>query len=153
MAIKVKFGKNLSDNRYITKNIEWKTEDGFNCDVYDATDRLNPVIVVDTTQVDLSDTNYMEIPEFGRKYFITSIVGTAAKTVNVSGHVDVLGTYDEQIRKCKCIIERSSTPFNFYLQDNRRLCNSYVINDYYVLGDLGDPTDVILVTLGSGEPT
>ena len=151
MAISVKFGKNQSDNRYLTKLITWGEE--IPCDVYDATDRLNPVILVDTNNVDLSETNYMEIPEFGRKYFITSIVGAAGKIVTVSGHVDVLGTYDEQIRECKCIAERATSPYNFYLQDNRRLCNSYVINDYFVLGTMGPPRDVVLVTLGRGEPS
>ena len=149
MAINVKFGVNTSDDRKLTKNIRWGPV--IPCDVYVPTDRLNPVIIVDTSKVDLADTNYMEIPEFGRKYFITSIVGDIGKTVNVAGHVDVLGTYDTQIRTCPCIAARSSSHVNAYLQDNARLFNTYTWNQYITLGDIGAPSPIIIRTLGKGS--
>lgn len=149
MAIQVRFGTTTSDDRKLTKNVNWKQE-LFNCDVYVPTDRLNPVIIVDTSQVNLDGTNYMEIPEFGRKYFITSIVGDVGKTVNVAGHVDVLSTYDEAIRACPCIAARSSSHANMYLQDNARLFNTYTWNQYLTIGDLGEPEKLILRTLGAG---
>lgn len=149
MAINVKFGVNTSDDRKLTKNIQWGPV--IPCDVYVPTDRLNPVIIVDTSKVDLADTNYMDIPEFGRKYFITSIVGDAGKTVNVAGHVDVLGTYDTEIRACPCIAARSSSHVNAYLQDNARLFNTYTWNQYLTLGDIGAPSPIIIRTLGKGS--
>ena len=149
MAIQVRFGTTTSDDRKLTKTIAWK-QTLFNCDIYVPTDRLNPVIIVDTSKVNLDGTNYMEIPEFGRKYFITSIVGDVGETVNVSGHVDVLGTYDEQIRECPCIAARSSSHANMYLQDNSRLFNTYTHNQYLSLGDVGEPEKLIIRTLGVG---
>lgn len=150
MAIQVRFGTTTSDDRKLTKTVQWK-QNYFNCDVYVPTDRINPVIIVDTSKVNLDGTNYMEIPEFGRKYYITSIVGDTGSSVNVAGHVDVLGTYDAQIRECPCIAARSSSHVNAYLQDNARLFNTYTWNQYITLGDIGAPSPIIIRTLGKGS--
>ena len=150
MAIQVRFGTTTSDDRKLTKTVQWK-QNLFNCDVYVPTDRINPVIIVDTSKVNLDGTNYMEIPEFGRKYFITSIVGDTGHSVSVSGHVDVLGTYDAAIRACPCIAARSSSHVNAYLQDNARLFNTYTWNQYITLGDIGAPSPIIIRTLGKGS--
>lgn len=149
MSIRVRFGTTTSDDRKLTKTVQWTT-DYFDCDVYAPTDRINPAIFVDTSRVDIENTNYMEIPEFGRKYFITSIVGDIGRTITVSGHVDVLGTYDQQIRACPCIAARSSSHVNAFLQDNSRLFNTYTWNQYLSLGDLGAPSPIIIRTLGTG---
>lgn len=150
MAIRVRFGTTTSDDRKLTKTVQWK-QGFFDCDVYVPTDRINPVIIVDTSKVNLDGTNYMEIPEFGRKYFINSIVGDTGRSVSVAGHVDVLGTYDEQIRACPCIAARSSSHINAFLQDNLRLFNTYTWNQYLTLGDIGAPSPIIIRTLGVGS--
>lgn len=149
MAIQVRFGTTTSDDRKLTKAVQWK-QGFFDCDVYVPTDRINPIIIVDTSKVNLDGTNYMEIPDFGRKYFINSITGDTGHSVNVAGHVDVLGTYDTQIRACPCIAARSSSHANMYLQDNARLFNTYTWNQYISLGDIGAPSPIIIRTLGTG---
>ena len=148
MAITVNFYTNENDNRYLTKTLTPKTEN-LSCDVYIPCDRLNPVIIVDSSKVDLQRTNYCIIPEFGRRYFITNIVGKKGKKVEVHCHVDVLGTYDEQIRNCPLIAARSTNLPNFYLHDDMRLFNTYTFNEYEELqvGVIGDPTTVVLNTL------
>lgn len=149
MAITVRFGTNKSDDRFLTKDITWNQE-GISCDVFLPCDRINPVLFVDTSKVDLSDTNYMEITEFGRKYFITDITGDSGKTVNVVGHVDVLGTYDAAIRECPCIAARSTSHPNMFLQDELRLFNTYTLNQYITIGDIGEPQSIIIRTIGPG---
>lgn len=149
MAITVRFGVNNSDDRFLTKDITWNQE-GISCDVFLPCDRLNPVLLVDTSKVDLSNTNYMEITEFGRKYFITNITGDSGKTVNVAGHVDVLGTYDQAIRGCSCIAARSTSHPNMFLQDGMRLFNSYTYDQYITLADIGAPSPILIRTLGTG---
>ena len=96
MAIKVSFGTTDKDLRYIDKAPQWKKQN-LDCDVYEPVDRLNPTIIVDanTTNVDIKECNYMYIPEFGRYYNVTSIVGAPGKKYYISGHVDVLYTYRE----------------------------------------------------------
>lgn len=150
MAVNVNFGTTTRDNRWIDKDPTWS---GTNiaCDIYDPTDRLNPVLIVDnnTTNVDIISCNYMQIPEFGRYYFITDIVGGPGKRLTINGHVDVLHTYQDDILNCKCIAERSETRVNAYLQDNRRIFKSYVYNDYHTIGtDIGEPDTTVLITVG-----
>lgn len=153
MSIKVSWGINRSDERYLTKDVFY-IEENIECDVYEPVDRINPRIILDKDRVDLTNVNYMYIPEFGRKYFITSIVGEAGNKVSVYGHVDVLSTYDAQIRRCPLIAERSTNKYNFYLHDNKRINNTYVYNQYITLGDdLGDPDVLYIITLGTGAPT
>ena len=146
MAILVSIGTNNSDERFLTKNIQWAHQN-ISCDVYDPTDRINPVIILDKDQVDLAGCNYMEIPEFGRKYFITNITSEAGNRTAIAGHVDVLSTYDAAIRNCDCIAARSSSDYNFYLQDNARLFNTYTYNQYIDIGVLGEPDTICLFTL------
>ena len=148
MAITVSFGKTTRDTRWLDKAPTWQ-HSNISCDVYGKVDRINPSIIVDSAQIDLSDCNYMSIPEFGRFYFITSITGKSAKTKIATGHVDVLHTYKDQIRQCPCIAERSTSKYNMYLADGRRLFNSYCYNDYHVIGsDIGEPDSVVLITIG-----
>ena len=145
--VKVRFGTNHSDERYITKDTTLDNETWIDCDIFDPTNRLDPQIFVDTSKINLIDCNYMEIREFGRKYFITDIIGESGKIKTVFGHVDVLSTYDEAIRNCYCTATRSSSKYNFYLQDNSRIFNTYVRNQYKFIGDVGAPDSIILITV------
>lgn len=150
MSITVKLGTNTSDDRCLNKNVNYtKTA---TCDVYKSTDRINPVILLDNdnAHIDLADINYMEIEEFGRKYFITSVVGQPGKRIEIYGHVDVLSTYADQIKTCPLIAARSTNQYNTYLEDNQRIFSSEVINQYVRIGEVGPPNNIYLITLGSG---
>ena len=61
---------------------------------------IDPVVRVYGVGLDsLKFANYMTIPDFGRKYFITGIRSVRNGLVEISGHVDVLSTYATQIRQ------------------------------------------------------
>ena len=77
---------------------------------------LDPVILIGTSE-NLTQYNYAEIPDFNRKYFITDIKLVRENLYEVSLHVDVLGTYDSQIRGVKADIKRQENKFNTYLDD------------------------------------
>ena len=62
--------------------------------------------------------NYMVINDFGRKYFITDITALTKDTCMVSGHVDVLSTYEEDIRKNSGVIRRATNMSHKYIDDN-----------------------------------
>lgn len=67
-----------------------------------------------------SDFNYMEIPEFGRKYFITDISAEEQNGLwRVSGHCDVLSTAWPNISGKTAIIRRNTNLFNLYLPDDK----------------------------------
>lgn len=108
-SAKNRIGKDINDIRTLTGTLR----DG--CSI------INPKILIRMDDVsDLKNCNYMTISEFGRKYFITDIVSVTHNTIEVSGHVDVLETYKDEIDKNTAIIARqSSTAFgNTYLDDS-----------------------------------
>lgn len=161
MSITVNFYKNVSDNRFLRKNISLLQT--ITCDVYYPCDRLNPVLVIDKDNIDFEDTNYCYIEEFGRYYFITNISGEAANIVQVSCHVDVLMTYNSKIRNCPIIAARSSNNTNSYLIDENRIFKTTVFNQYLTItpaagayplpsgvgsdGRIGAPDALVLITI------
>lgn len=76
------------------------------CVVKDNLDVLNPVFELDFDASILSK-NYMYVADLGRYYFITSIE-ILNHVIIVRGHVDVLKTYNAQIRSGKCTATRSN---------------------------------------------
>lgn len=149
MSITVSFYNNISDNRYLDKDLRLLAED-VSCEVYLPCDRLNPILLIDKDRVQnvLTECNYCIIPEFGRKYFITDISGGSANRVEINCHVDVLGTYADEIRECEAIAARSSNQPNYYLQDDMRIFNTYTYNQYIDIGtDIGAPSQLVVITI------
>lgn len=77
----------------------------------------DPVIEV-AYSANLMNANYMYIPEFGRYYFIKSIE-TGMQRLFISAHVDVLMSFEGDIDKLTCVIERQEDPSkcDLYLSD------------------------------------
>lgn len=151
MAITVNFFQNESDNRCMDKVLIPLGRE-LKCDVYDEKDVLNPILTIDKNEFDIEHMNYCIITEFGRNYFITDVVPTAAETLMISCHVDVLTTYQEDLRNCKLIAARSTNLPNYYLHDELRLFNSYALNQYIDIGsDIGEPEVLNLITVGKGH--
>ncbi len=61
--------------------------------------------------------NYVQIPEYGRYYFVTGISMINDRLLALSLHVDVLMTYKDAIRNMNAIIKRQENQFNLYLDD------------------------------------
>ena len=76
---------------------------------------VNPTIIVEGNN--LSDFNYMYIPEFHRYYFITGITSVKKGLWQIDGHCDVLESYKEQIKAQKAVIARQEQKYNLYLND------------------------------------
>ena len=76
---------------------------------------VNPTIIVEGDN--LSDFNYMYIPEFHRYYFITGITSIKKGLWQIDGHCDVLESYKEQIKAQKAVVERQENEYNLYLND------------------------------------
>ena len=79
---------------------------------------MDPVIRVPGTS-DIAGFNYMEIPAFGRKYFITDSPVLVTGMWEIHAHVDVIGTWLTQIKECKAYVVRRKQANNKYLTDNQ----------------------------------
>lgn len=95
--------------------------------------------------------NYAYIPEFKRYYYIKEITTVRANLFELLLEVDVLKTYNLQIRGNSAIIDRSQTaePSNVYID------NSTVVNTtreetatYNFSGGFNDTPEYILITAG-----
>ena len=76
---------------------------------------VNPTLIIEGDN--LSDYNYMYIPEFHRYYFITGITSIKKGLWQIDGHCDVLETYKTQIKAQKAVVERQEQKYNLYLND------------------------------------
>lgn len=79
-------------------------------------DIANPRLIMNY-DANVAKCNYMEIPEWNRKYFITGVSVTTGNRMIISAHVDVLGTYADDIKTWDAYIGRSSSSVNPYLSD------------------------------------
>lgn len=116
MSFTIKLQKNKSDLNVLTKNIEDVLS--IEGELRAETSIIKPIIRIETSNTDIFNCNYMTIESFGgRKYFIDDITSVRNGIIQISAHVDVLSTYDAQIRKCTGIISKQTFNYNLYLDD------------------------------------
>ena len=78
---------------------------------------------------EIFDWNYFTIEEFNRSYFITDIISEDSRQWWVKGHVDLLGTYREEILNTDAFIMYSASHYNSMLPDDRlKLSDRSVVN-------------------------
>lgn len=95
--MQIRFYINTSPTNKVNKSLGNPIKT-INIDIYEAVDVINPVIRIDKTNIP-SEANYMICGEpLNRRYFITAMDFTSAKTTIVAGHVDVLSTYEGLLR-------------------------------------------------------
>lgn len=90
MSVSVELYKNLSDNRYVTKDIELL--DTVLATWYENTSIVKPTIRF-TFPSELYGVNYAKIPAFGRYYYITDARTLQGHGVEMDLRCDVLMTY------------------------------------------------------------
>lgn len=110
------------------------------------TDLLRPSFEVVYDADILAGYNYAEAN--GRYYYITDITAVTGTQLRISCKTDVLMTYKDQILQCPVIIDRSSSNWNAYIQDQERGFYQYVTNQYVSLGDIGYPDIIVMATVG-----
>lgn len=99
-----KISKSPSTVRTVTGNLR------------DGTDIVDPQIDIEFAGT-LTDTNYMYIASFSRYYFITKIESVRTNLWRVYAHCDVLKTYSQAILGTECVVARSESEYNLYLND------------------------------------
>lgn len=100
----------------------------------DGSDILDPVITISKNGV--PDYNYAFIPEFNRYYFIAPPTNVRKDLWEMSLHVDVLYTYRQGILTAPCVVAKSSSNYNLYLNDSNYKCyqNPLIFSDTFPAG-------------------
>lgn len=78
---------------------------------------IDPIILIEGDLSNFVTCNYMTIPLFNRKYFVTNIRSIRNGLFEISAHVDVLSSFTSQIRTNLAIIHRQENRWNLYLND------------------------------------
>ncbi len=93
--------------------------------------------------------NYCTIDKFNRKYFIRDFRSLRNNLVEVSLHVDVLDTYEDDIKDLNAIIRRQENEWNLYLDDGCLMSyqNPHVILKKFTSGFTNET--IILAVAGS----
>lgn len=82
-----------------------------NCSITD------PVITVENiTNAIAAVCNYAFIPQFGRYYFVRNIT-LSGKLWIISMHVDVLASFQTELKALNAVVARQEKKYNTYLQD------------------------------------
>lgn len=112
--MQISFYQNTSENYRINKTLIGKYTES--CTLKDGCSVENPVVLIANAN-NMTDCNYMYIPDFNRYYFITDIVSVRDGLWEISAHVDVLMTYANEIKACSATFKRQENLFNLYLDD------------------------------------
>lgn len=149
MSLTVTFHKTNSPKNKITKTLDAGIP--LACVLKDDCSVLNPVVNV-LAGSDITGCNYMSIPGLNnRYYFIDDIISTENGYWTVSGHVDVLMTYAQQILANSAVIRRNQYKYNTYLNDSE--WNTYAYDDVitFKFSDSGFTKDLqYLFTVAGG---
>lgn len=116
-------------------------------------DVLNPSIDIDArNSVGWSSANYAYIAEFGRFYFIRDMIVQSNDIVTLVMHVDVLMTYNANIRGLYTLVLRQEHINNPYIIDDQMLIRTERILSHHEIGSLGNPSSQnIALTVTGGN--
>ena len=113
MSFTIQTMYNSSDKNVVSKRL---TQLGsFTGVLKESTSIINPIIKIEGSIP--TNCNYLYIEQFGRYYYVTDIKSVTNNIYEISAHVDVLKTYDAQIRACTGIVSRQQAKWNMYLDD------------------------------------
>lgn len=115
MSFDVLIQKNLSEKNAFRKEIELIST--LNGTLKEGTSIVDPTIIFNGDISGYIDVNYMTISTFGRSYFITDIRSISYGIFEISGHVDVLCSFKNEILSNSAIIKKQEHKWNLYLND------------------------------------
>lgn len=81
---------------------------------------VDPVILIEKDNP--IEANYAYIAAFNRYYYIKDITSVRDGLWRITMHTDVLKTFSEGILDSPCIVAKSSSRFNLYLNDSDYKC-------------------------------
>lgn len=113
----INFYYNNSDRNVVDKSLS--SAYSTSAVLKDNTSVTDPVVLVNVSNP--SRWNYMHIPEFGRYYFIMEITSVREGLWAITGHVDVLQSYANEIHSQSGVLARSESWYNLYLDDDKFL--------------------------------
>ena len=148
MSFSIILQKNNSPINKIGKNITNIIE--LNGSLRNEIEILNPEILIETSEENIKDANYLSIPSLNRKYFIQEIESYRSGIWIIKAHIDVLDTYSSEIKNTEAVVLRQENIFNLLVNDGVFKCkqNSRIVHRVFPSG-LGAFNYVLLTQGGN----
>lgn len=161
MSVSVSLMQTKSPTNKITKTTDNLTHDPISCILKENCSMMDPVLILDLSAItfetgySIFSCNYLYIDSFNRYYHVKDITMLTDKLVQLTCHVDVLMSFAVGILASPCIVAKSESRFNLYLNDPQYKCkqNDLVLINTYSSG-FPNSTDsrFILTIFGDKEP-
>ena len=118
----------------------------------DPNDFINPEIIIDQSASTISNKNYFKITSspINRCYFITDITILGPRLYKIKGHVDVLMSFNTDIKALTGIVERQENLTNLYLNDPEILKMSYPLIQHKAFPNSISTYNYFLTVAGGG---
>ena len=139
MSVSLTVRKCLSEEIRVDKTFDSTADIQLSGNFRENEDILNPVITIETA-VNLSGYNYVEISEFGRKYFMKPEV-INNKLWRLICRVDVLSTYSAGLKASSALVSRTAKgdKINYYINDGALYTEQREVIEYFKFKKDGQP--------------
>lgn len=142
--MQVIFYETTSEN--ITVNKTLKNAITLDCRLKDPCDVLNPVLNVANKKV--LKRNYMYIPDLGRYYFIDKMKMLTGNILQITGKVDVLMSYKDDLLSRTAFVLRQENIYNVNFNDSMLPIRSDTNYKVYNLGEVPSDYQFYITTNG-----
>ena len=117
---------NSSGTNVLNKSLT-QLSNGIVGDIKDESNIVNPEIIVsNTVNTNYPNFNYFYIDKFDRYYYVTDKTTEHGRLI-IHGHVDVLQSFNSDIKSLTIVPTRSSGNYDLYLDDNQIPIDNYRI--------------------------
>lgn len=150
--MKIILYKNIADNRLLDKSSKITVIDTIDtAHIKDDTSIISPSIILSYKKIStLKKCNYLYIPSMGRYYYVNDIVLKQGGMYELKCHVDVLMTYNGNIKNITTLILRQENVNNPYIEDSQLLVRANRAYEKHNIGMVGDSTDHYYLTVNGG---
>ena len=113
---------------------------------------INPVYLCQVPETSVSSANYASIPDIEanrtRYYFVRDVVLVRSGVVEIHLELDPLMTYEAEIRRLVCTVDRNEFESNAYLMDEEYKILAYenIVTKEFPYGF--DDESIVLLTVG-----
>lgn len=114
------------------------------------TSMMSPTFLIVGTPA-LAEFNYFKVEEWGRYYFAGPKRYEINNTLTISGVVDVLMSFKDDILKARAIIERQENVFNMYLDDQNVVMNQNPKHKIVAFPNSFTDYSYVLALAGNGQ--
>lgn len=138
--------RTAADKRVVSKSLTNSTAFS-NVTCHDMKNYLTPTFRL-STDVDIKTFNYAYCPHFGRYYFIENVEYSTTGLYILYCNVDVLKTYETQIKNLTATVKRNENQANAYLLDNNYKSVAYSNIVTREFPNAIDNDSLVLLTVG-----